>query len=663
MNCFRQINKAKTAGLSLLSLLLVTVGCIEKDIYEPNPEIPSQEDFFDFATSGGYKLEVDYCVSNYPIMFQLFANNPLVVDGGSYLFNEDEKPLYRAVTDKNGKFTTDIILPSYTQEVYLYTNYLGVDNCVKLHVAGNTIRFNQQEFSATTKSSGIVTRGTTSSGHTYPDRYKVLGDWELHGMMDYMEPEKRELDPDFLTRIRKTFVDKNVKYDATYVGTDRSMDLHIAKATKVHQVFLNTSAAYANSYGYYIYPTNNPPQSPDEIEDMIISFPYVNYWPKSGVAHCEIREGDQVMLQYWNKEKQQFEDTFPAGVSIGFFILPGAFDISTGNIQNKTLSSIEKVDLPKPVPFIFYSNNRFNNKLDVVGQKEYQRTVAAYDGDHMVVLCFEDRQDCLVSNGMWAYNDAVFYFHIEQSDAIEPTIPELPGEVTVPSTDNNYVEHYGTLAFEDLWPSQGDYDMNDVVVSYNSTLYKDPKTNKVVKVVDEFTPVFNGASYTNGFGYQYHKLSSADIKSVTIATESGITSTFMKGASLEPGQDKPTIILCDNIKEAISKNARFTVTTEFHGVDEANLYPPYNPFIIVRSDEGRQVEVHLTNYPPTSLADKGIFGTHTDHSSPDYGIYYVSDNNFPFAINLFRDDSFIGAPEGKRIDTAFPLFTGWATSF
>lgn len=671
MKRFKQANQLKVVCTGLLSIALMAVSCVDKDLYEgpeepETPEIPSKDDYFDFSTAGAYKLNIDYGISGYQILFEVYANSPWVNVDGSYLKNEDEKALYRAVTDKNGKFSADIILPAYTKSVYLFTEYLGVSNCVKLDVADDqTIRFDQKAWD-NIKSKAIMTRGATESGHKYPDRYKVLGDWKLNGIMDYMEPEKRVLDSDFLNRIHNTFVRKNVKYDPAYVGTNKSMDLHIVKETKVYQVFLNTSAAFANAFGYYIYPTNNPPQSPDEIEDMIISFPYVNYWAhwETGIIQCDIRAGDQVMLKYWNKETQEFEDTFPAGVSIGFFILPNSFNTSNGNIDNKTATVIQEYTLPTAAPLVFYSNNKFNNKLEAVGDTEYQRTVAAYDGDHMVVLCFEDRPECSVANGMWAYNDAVFYFHIDEQDAIDPSIPSLPGESSTPKVDDNYVEHYGTLAFEDLWPSQGDYDMNDMVVRYNSKIYKDPQTNKVVKIVDEFIPVHNGASFTNGFGYQYHNITKNDIKSVTIASESGITSSYMNGASLEQGQDRPTIVLFDSTTEALTKKAVFTVTTELKSsVDEQNVYPPYNPFVVIRADVGRSKEVHLTNYSPTSLIDTELLGTANDLSNPTYGIYYVSNNNFPFAINLYRDKTFVGAPEGRRIDQAFPKFTNWVSSF
>jgi LruC domain-containing protein len=39
----------------------------------------------------------------------------------------------------------------------------------------------------------------------------------------------------------------------------------------------------------------------------------------------------------------------------------------------------------------------------------------------------------------------------------------------------NSLASYGTLAFEDLWPSTGDYDFNDQVVDY------DLKSSKTIK--------------------------------------------------------------------------------------------------------------------------------------------------------------------------------------
>ena len=115
-----------------------------------------------------------------------------------------------------------------------------------------------------------------------------------------------------------------------------------------------------------------------------------------------------------------------------------------------------------------------------------QRVVALRDKgtDQLVAIGFEDNKDL-------DYCDATFYLKIAESQAIDTDLPELPS-VDPPTTVNNTVT--GLLAFEDLWPSQGDYDMNDVIVEYKSTIYQNALTGKAYKIVDEFTPVHSGGS-------------------------------------------------------------------------------------------------------------------------------------------------------------------------
>lgn len=60
------------------------------------------------------------------------------------------------------------------------------------------------------------------------------------------------------------------------------------------------------------------------------------------------------------------------------------------------------------------------------------------------------------------FSDVVITLKSNPVDAIT----DIP--VTNPDEDKTSIDFLkGTYAFEDLWPSQGDYDMNDVVVRYN----------------------------------------------------------------------------------------------------------------------------------------------------------------------------------------------------
>ncbi|MCH8569103.1 MAG: LruC domain-containing protein [Balneolales bacterium] len=234
----------------------------------------------------------------------------------------------------------------------------------------------------------------------------------------------------------------------------------------------------------------------------------------------------------------------------------------------------------------------------------------------------------------------------------------------------------GTLAFEDLWPSLGDFDFNDMVVDYRFKI-----TSNAVNVVEKIEATFVlrafGAGFRNGFGFQ---LSNA-IQSNHIAVSGySITENFitLNSNGTEAGQSKPTIIVFDNTYNemqhpgtGIGVNtdpdapfvtpAVFNITIDFVGgsytYGDLNI-SEFNPFIIVNRDRGR--EVHLPNYPPTDLANMDFFGTRDDRSRPNQNRWYMSENNLPWAINLIH--SFEYPIERVDIIDAYPRFIDWAQS-
>lgn len=72
------------------------------------------------------------------------------------------------------------------------------------------------------------------------------------------------------------------------------------------------------------------------------------------------------------------------------------------------------------------------------------------------------------------------------------------------------------------------------------------------------------------FGYQLHKVLPDRVRSVDVSGP--------EGWRVETGQSYPTIILFDNLRTVL--NQTFTVTLELADVDQAQVQPPYNPFIL-----------------------------------------------------------------------------------
>jgi LruC domain-containing protein len=240
---------------------------------------------------------------------------------------------------------------------------------------------------------------------------------------------------------------------------------------------------------------------------------------------------------------------------------------------------------------------------------------------------------------------------------------------------NNYpATGYSTIAFEDLWPSKGDYDMNDLVLDYKFVINSNTN-NYVDKVVGTFVIKAFGASLENGFGFQLPGIANAG--DLTVSGYSLKESFINLGSNgTELGQAKPTIIVYDNaFKQMTSPGGigcntdqnypyvqpkTLTITITF----KPNTYTlndldiaHFNPFLIVNKVRG--VEVHLPDYAPTSLANTNLFGTGDDNSSVAQNRYYKTANNLPWAINTY--EQFDYPKEKVDISQAYLHFAAWAT--
>ena len=627
--------KDLTKCVLITATLFVLYSCMDKNGLNgapeptPEPEKPSVEDYFDFNTMQTIKVNIDYGFNDYLVLFELFDENPTEEpEDGSIIKKENIKGLFKASTDKSGRFSGNVTIPARTEKIWLYSDYLGTVSPIELTIKDKSISFNQNDYIASHRDR---TRAVTPVNEfKYPDEYKILGDWSESGKPTYLLPKANT--PDYiLYNIKETYSTVKNKYISIvhpeFLENNFSSDIILSKATKIKLVFVNSG--YKNVVGYYTYPKNETPE--ENKITKIIAFPNI-----TRTDQASIFSRDQVELKYW--DGTQFQDEFPAGVAIGFFLQPNGFSNNNGTIEN-------------PVKGNAWNATKYSSpNLNYQGEK---RTIALLDAisTQMVTIGFEDGKD---NN----FSDATFYLDIEQKDAVEKnTIPDLPDE-NAPTPDDNVQTTFSTLTYEDKWPEEGDYDMNDVMIDYESTIYKTLATNKITKIIDKFTPRHNGGIYNNGFGYQLTNITYTDVKSITI--EGPERSTFIGNDNMESGQTYPTVLLFDNIKNVIGKT--YTVTIEIANADYNKLIPPYNPFIICSTDQGRGKEVHLVNYPPTDKADNNLWSTGEDASQPEHNLFYVSNDNMPFAIHLPDVKDFPVPAEKVRITTAYPGFAEWVRS-
>ncbi|MDR0969425.1 MAG: LruC domain-containing protein [Lentimicrobiaceae bacterium] len=637
----------KTITLLALSFFVISsLSSCKKDIRNNvNNSNPGEDAIFDFATKGQVNVSINYNTynlvddGNYQIRFSIYGENPFRYENGYQTKKANVKPLYSAWTNQNGRYQNTITLPLALTKVYLVSESYGAIDVAEVPVNNGTISFERTITSNTNKSTSAV-------NWTIPDTWHTLGGWDANGMPDYLI-ENKTFTTEFLESIQAMFDGeeetgipessiwyKHPEFFIAQGGTKTDMNLHLIKNTGITMSFISGLALYKSAVGYYVYKTDERPASAAEITDIYMVFPHIS-------QSDDIETGNQVQLKFPDGNGG-FVDEFPAGYSIGFALVINGFN--NGNV-NAGLGTI-------------YSDH--NNPITY--GTEGQRTVALFEPgtNQMIALGFEDDPSYDKD-----YNDAIFNLFVEEPNAIDTdNMPPIdpPGEDPLTTSVVS-----GILLFEDLWPSKGDYDMNDVVVTYHSTIYRN-KDNYIVKVEDVFTPIWRGCELINGFGYEMTNVATNQVETVEIDWGVHNTSTFMGNNQSEPGQSKQTYVFFENIK-AIELDSAYKITTTFAANSVSDLQPPYNPFIFVNNPDpyvapgnnGRNHEIHLTNFPPTDLGNTLPFGLADDKSNSDEDLYYISHLKYPFAIDL-PYIKFRIVWEKVNVSDAYRFYDGWVDS-
>jgi hypothetical protein len=132
------------------------------------------------------------------------------------------------------------------------------------------------------------------------------------------------------------------------------LNILVTEETPVYVSFIDEGAGWRNTFGYYSYPADNPPQDIDEL-DMQIVFPNVSKVGEGGGLDF----GDRVQLG---------EGSFPAGTVIGFYI------VAQGWKNGLTVEGV----------YTHYTDRDFN-----IDQAQQSTLFISSDCDD-IVLTFED---------------------------------------------------------------------------------------------------------------------------------------------------------------------------------------------------------------------------------------------------------------------------------
>ncbi len=452
-----------------------------------------------------------------------------------------------------------------------------------------------------------------------------------------------------------------------YITNDQGANISVIETGEVFVTFLHEGAGYKNAFGYFTY-TGDAPTSRSEINEVVL-LPNASFYNSGGDSNG-MRVGDTLSL-----------GTHTAGTKIGFFVIANGFHSHHG------------IKPWQGENWIFYTVKDLNSENDTNNENLNAHTVMLYDDETgNVILGLED---ILRTNPGCDhdFNDLIFMVTATPSTAIDNTqITVLPenldtdGDGVLDSNDDYpndserafdvyypSKEGQGTLAYEDNWPTEGDYDLNDLVVKYR---YKETRNSlgriKGLNVIYHLAA--RGASRANGFALALNNISSSvgynalisvnDATAEAILTDSGSSHlNFVIAENTETLM--PTPAGCSFYNTDVGCSAEPEVKLEFDVTfTDAKTRTqmgnaPYNPYIFATFERG--IEVHLPNHKPTSRADSSRFGSGDDDTNLlDLSKTYETTDNLPWALNM--PYSWLHPTSGDNIVDVYGNYRNWAES-
>ena len=623
----------KTITLIAFMGLFVFSSC-KKNNDEPGNDTPDIENLnipsdFDYSTTQEIKLHISDAENGakYDI-YSLKSNSPediIYTETDTLIVMDDMNTKLFSGMVKNGSLDLTVVMPSYHRYLYIVRSKDGVFHRESVKVTDNEMDYSFESFKSSGNSGNgnkvaedIIYAVNGSNGKIHTINY-VSGEENLIGTYPYSS-NAAAVDP---VNKRLYIANKNAPFELGYY------DLNNGTFTLVGNVNINLPRMDYNVSDGLLYISKKKslytvdPSNGQYLQSFtIVGIDAPNWgdlaFASDGTMYILAEKGIFVCVINGNtvNATQITDNTFPKKLTslvVGSDGMLYASHISTNN-------KIIKVD-PSTGAWSEIPVNGNINVNDFAILRASNPGGNDSDGDGVI-----DDQDDYPNDPERAFNNYV------------------PGEGL-----------WATLAFEDLWPSKGDYDFNDMVTGYNINQVTNAD-NKVVDIIAKFDIRHNGAGLHNGFAFQI-PVDQTNVGSVTTDYQS-IGEIQLNGNGTIAGQDLANILVFEDNWNVVGEEINITInfSTPVSAVNSG--MPPYNPYLL--KDDDQSVEIHLPDMAPTQLADVALLGTGDDTSDPATGRYYKTDKNLPWVININYD--FDWMKEKVEIVNGYLHFADWAES-
>ena len=635
------------------ALLCMMASCVDKEPTAVGGGMPTPAEISDFSTENEVALNIDYGYAGYSANFKLYIENPYNEDGTK----KDVEPYYGGFTDENSRYQATVTLPAYVETVYLCSNSYGIPRCLELKVENNAVTYKYElpELPGTlvTRAGSedpcySVSKADRISKYLYAlytdiSRYSYVNKtsyWAYNENVSGLYAVDLSYETaNLLRRVQNSLTDKrgNKKDNSQYTSDSEDTNVTIPatyngeelESCHLDLVFLSATGEYENAMGYYYYKTGTTPD--------VRNIPKYVVFPLTTDGNPD--HPVKARLQFYGENyNEKGTDDFPGGYTIGWVLFPNldrtvdswwpfgsgknSWDI---DVINKGITEVYSDNMA------IYSNSEYNHS-----QKKGCITLNDPDSGR-VIIGFEDQTNNPKGSDK-SFDDILFYVESNPDVIQNPDRPDIPEEPEEP-TEDSYTET-ATIAFEDIWPTGGDYDLNDVVVEQTHTVTHN-SNGYITKIEDAFKVVNlkGSADYTDAFGF-----------TVTSSTVGAVTGA----AAIEESNQ---FIMFTDAQSSIGETYTLTRTFKDGELAHKGFDDEFNPFIVINYVAGskNRKEVHLPKMAATSWADASQQGQADD-------AYYVNKNGkYPFAISLAGVTGWEPVTETVTIGSEgeYPTYNNW----
>ena len=348
-------------AILLVAMSFAALSCVshltETDFEENKAE---EGDFLSFETSRKVLLDLDYGALGARALVSIYAEDPLLQKDGVSVLDESLNPLYRQFTDRDGRIKTSVDLPIHiTDGVWLYSGFMGLPACEYCDISGGYIaNWREEDLDLGTKA-GATKAVENPYAYNLSGNYYTLVKWaNNYGKLnDYNSlTSTGDLTDSDITAIKTAvwngksskpsdldnsqYATKSTDYINTTIRKyyhDSEGKVQTVEGAEIFFTFATEAGWNQNVIGYYFYPSDQVPSSPEELKKYIIipnasiagNAPYgaTGYNNKNyGQTNAPVSTNLKVQLLY-EDESGNLTGDFPPNTTIGYFIVANGWNV------------------------------------------------------------------------------------------------------------------------------------------------------------------------------------------------------------------------------------------------------------------------------------------------------------------------------------------------